>query len=146
MGFFFEKNAEAVVILIASFVFSLGIAVMFHLLMPAKTKSGVAMKEYLLGLREYLQIAEKDRLVFHNAPAKKPETFETLLPYAIIFGVEELWAKEFEDVYKSEPEWFENNGSGFSAISFGKNLSIFDTVLTSSISSMPSSSGYGSGG
>lgn len=146
MGFFFEKDAVTVIILVASFIFSLGIAIMFHLLMPAKTKKGVAMEEYLLGLKEYLQIAEKDRLAFHNAPEKKPETFETLLPYAIVFEVEELWAKEFEDVYKSEPEWFENGGSNFNVVSFGKNLSIFDTVLTSSISSTPSSSGSGDGG
>jgi uncharacterized membrane protein YgcG len=145
-GFFFGMDREKFIILAASFIFSLGIAIMFHLLMPAKTKSGVAIKEYLLGLKEYLQIAEKDRLAFHNAPEKKPETFETLLPYAIVFEVEELWAKEFEDVYKSEPGWFENGGSNFNVVSFGKNLSIFDTVLTSSISSMPSSSGHGSGG
>jgi len=136
------------IIFISSFIFSIGIALIFQFLMPSKTKKGVLMREYLLGLKEYLQIVEKDRLVFHNAPEKKPEVFEALLPYAIVFGVEELWAKEFNDIYKTNPEWFENSGGNFNTANFGKELSTFGTVLISSISSTPhdSSSSSGSSG
>lgn len=61
------------------------------------------MKEYLLGLKMYLQIAEKDRLDFHNAPEKNPEIFEKLLPYAMVLGVEKALAKEFKGIYIEQP-------------------------------------------
>lgn len=148
------------IVFVGSFIFTIGIVLIFQLLMPSKTNKGILMKEYLLGLKEYLQIAEKDRFAFHNAPEKRPEIFEKLLPYAIVFGVEELWAKEFNDIYKTSPEWFENREPSFNAVVFGKELLTFGTVLTSSISSSPrnlsgessgvsngsSGGGYGGGG
>lgn len=139
-------SLSRLIVFLSSFIFSTGIAVMFQILMPSKTYRGIEKKEYLLGLKEYLQIAEKDRLLFHNAPEKKPEVFEKLLPYAIVFGVEESWVKEFDGIYKNNPEWFENNGSSFNAIVFGKELSAFGTVLTSSITSSPSGSSGSSSG
>src|SRR3989344_424702 len=51
--------------------------------MPAKTLNGVYAKEHILGLKKYLEVAEKDRLEFHNAPEKSLEIFEKLLPFAI---------------------------------------------------------------
>src|SRR6185436_19560328 len=84
---------------------------------PAKTEKGVAAKEHILGLKEYLQIAEKDRLEFHNAPEKKPEVFETLLPYAMVLGVANIWAKEFEGIYNEPPSWYSGPSStAFNAI------------------------------
>lgn len=126
---------------------SLMIIVVFWYFSPAKTEKGVAAKEYLLGLKEYLQIAEKDRLAFHNAPEKKPEIFEKLLPYAMIFGVDELWAKEFEDIYTTPPDWYEGTtGSHFSAVAFNSSISNFRSSSLSSLSSSPSSGGSGGGG
>lgn len=139
-------DAKKLAIFFVSSISSIGMALVFNFLMPSKTKKGVVMKEYLLGLKEYLQIAEKDRLAFHNAPLKKPETFEKLLPYAIVFGVEELWAKEFDGIYTKEPVWYECPNEQFSVVSFGKELSVFNTVAISSLSSCPSYSGVGNSG
>lgn len=127
--------------------FSFVIFGVFWYLSPAKTEKGVATKEYLLGLKEYLQIAEKDRLAFHNAPEKKPEVFEKLLPYAMIFGVDKAWAKEFENIYTTPPDWYEGApGTHFSAITFGNSLSNFSSASSNTLSSTPGSSGGGSGG
>lgn len=113
---------------------------------PAKTEKGVATKEYILGLKDYLRIAEKDRLKFHNAPEKRPEIFEQLLPFAMVLGVEEAWAKEFEGIYTEPPSWYSGSGNdAFSAMAFSHSLSDFNSFATSSMSSSPSSSG-GSGG
>lgn len=114
---------------------------------PAKTAKGVAVKEYLLGLKNYLQIAEKDRLQFHNAPEKKPEVFEQLLPYAMVLGVANIWAKEFEEIYITPPSWYSGStGKTFSAIAFNRTLSNFSSFTSSSLVSSPSSSGSGGGG
>ena len=64
------------------------------------------MKKHLLGLREYLAVAEKDRLEFHNSPERTPEEFDSLLPYAMIFGVEKAWAAQFENLFKEPPSWY----------------------------------------
>ncbi len=113
---------------------------------PAKSAKGVATKEYLEGLKMYLQIAEKDRLEFHNAPEKRPEVFERLLPYAMVFGVADVWAKEFEGICTESPAWYSGGSSGsFSAVAFSQSLSAFSLEAASALSPAPSSSG-GSGG
>ncbi len=135
----------------SGYVFTAGILgslcfAVFWYLSPAKTEKGVATKEYILGLKEYLQIAEKDRLTFHNAPEKKPEVFEKLLPYAMVLGVEKAWAKEFEDIYVTPPSWYEGqHGSHFSAVALGSSLHDFNSFTSSALSSAPSRGG-GSGG
>ena len=116
----------------------------FYYFSPAKTPKGVQTKEYLLGLKEYLMIAEKDRLLFHNAPEKKPEVFEKLLPYAMALGVADIWAKEFEDIYKTPPSWYSGGDvSHFGAVGFMSSLSSFSSAVSATT---PSSSSSGSGG
>lgn len=119
----------------------------FVYLMPRVTRDGAIMKERLLGLKDYLQIAEKRRLEFHNAPEKTPELFEKLLPAALLLGVSDIWAKEFADISIAEPEWYRGgNASSFSAASFATDLGGFNTAAASSLASAPSSSGSGGGG
>ena len=64
------------------------IIAIFGYFMPQKTIKGVNTYEQILGLKEYMSVAEADRIKFHNAPEKKPEVFEKLLPYAMVLGVE----------------------------------------------------------
>lgn len=114
---------------------------------PAKTERGIATKEYLLGLKDYLQIAEKDRLIFHNAPDKRPEVFERLLPYAMVLGVADIWAKEFKDIYRTPPSWYSGStGSNFDAVVFTHAISSFSDSTASSLMSSPGGGAGGSGG
>lgn len=148
-------------ILIGSFVFSEffgGLAVfgliisgviilIFGFIMPARTKKGVLAKEKIIGLKEYLSVAEKDRIKFHNAPEKNPERFEKLLPFAMVLGVEEEWAKQFEGIYKNPPSWYEDSSGGsFNSLLFVHSLNNFSSMANANLSSSPSSaSGGGSG-
>ena len=47
------------------------------------------------GFKQYLSVAEEDRLEYLNPPEKTPELFEKFLPYAIALNVENTWAKRF---------------------------------------------------
>ncbi len=99
------------------------------------------------GFEEYLTIAEKDRIDFHNAPERKPEQFLSFLPYAIAFGVEEKWAEAFKDVAIPNPEWYQDaTGSPFSTPSLVASLSGFSSALASSAGSSASSGGGSAGG
>ncbi len=133
--------------------FVVGVSVLiiigFGYLMPAKTKKGAETKDKILGLKEYLQIAEKDRINFHDAPEKRPELFEKLLPYAMVLGVEKAWAKEFEGIYVNPPSWYNDpyNRGAFNVFIFSTNMTNFSGVAVSSLSTAPGrSSGVGGGG
>lgn len=139
----FQLQAASVVAIIVT----LPIYFVFVYLMPRVTQEGAIMKERLLGLKDYLQIAEKRRLEFHNAPEKTPELFEKLLPAALLLGVSDIWAKEFSDLTMAEPDWYHGgNVASFSATSFASDLGGFNTAAGSSLASAPSSSGSGGGG
>ncbi|HBE89750.1 MAG: hypothetical protein A3E37_02525 [Candidatus Andersenbacteria bacterium RIFCSPHIGHO2_12_FULL_46_9] len=123
------------------------VIVIFGLLMPVKTIKGVLTKEYILGLKRYISIAEKERIKFHNAPEKNPELFDRLLPFAMMLGVEKEWAKQFADIYKQSPSWYEGlAGTHFNAAILASSLGDFSTTAQSTLTSRPSSaSGGGSG-
>lgn len=115
----------------------------FGFFMPARTRKGVEAWEHILGFKNYLTVAEKDRIDFHSAPEKNPETFEKFLPYAMVLGVEKVWAKQFADL-NVQPSWYgSSSGSAFNAIAFTSGMSHFSSVATSNMASSPSSSGGG---
>ena len=105
---------------------------LFGLFMPRKTLKGVSAYEKILGLKEYMTVAEADRIKFHNAPVKRPEHFEKLLPYAMVLGVEKEWAKQFEGIYRQPPVWYEGSSlDNFSALYLANSLTAFrDTANT----------------
>ncbi len=139
------------------------IGIVYIFLRPKKTyllEKGLDAERYLLGLKRYIEVAEKDRIQFANAPAKTPELFEKLLPYAMVFGLEKKWAKEFEDIYTTLPSWYVGSASVFTPLlliqdmdtvrsSFSKISTTFDRVsseVSSSSTSWGGSSGSGGGG
>ena len=137
------------------------IVIIFSFFMPKKTYSGVLAKEYLLGLKLYLSVAEKERLRFLNAPEKNPAQFEKLLPYAVALGVETEWAEQFQDIYDQKPDWYSDSfGQSFSSLDFVNLLNSFHSSFAiASIGTPPpnsslrtsreegeDSSGFSSGG
>jgi len=107
------------------------------------SEKGLQAEWLLKGLLEYIHVAEEARIKFANAPAKTPETFEKLLPYAMVFGLEKEWAKQFEGIYTAPPTWYTGDTSlnTFSAIAFASNLEHFSSTTTSTLASSPVSAG-----
>lgn len=129
--------------------------------MPARTFSGVELKEYLLGLKEYMQMAEADRIKELQSPSGVRRTtidtsnntelvklYERLLPYAVLFGIEKDWSKQFAHLYTTPPDWYSGYTPTFNAIYFAGAMSNFssNSVNTFSPPSNSSSSGFSSGG
>lgn len=142
---FFGGNIGALAI--GSMVASGLIIFIFGLAMPMKTRKGVRAKEHIAGLKEYLTVAEKDRLKFHNAPEKNPRHFETLLPFAMALGVEKEWAKQFEGLYATPPSWYHDSGArAFSSVYFASSLSDFSSRTSSVMASRPGSAASGGSG
>lgn len=127
--------------------------------MPARTKQGVELRDYLLGLKDYIGLAEQERIRFHQSPEgikqygdpAKPEAkikiFETLLPFAMLFGMEKDWAKQFEHLYKQPPEWYSGSRT-FSALHLANSVGGIQAQATRAFTAPSSSgsSGFSGGG
>ncbi len=124
--------------------------------MSAPTLEGRRVLDRIAGFRQYLSIAERERLDRMTAPEDTPEIFERYLPYAIALGVENRWADRFRGVLAAAQ--VQGQAQGFAWYSGGGNPwddtgSFVDDVgssLASTISSAStapgSSSGSGGGG
>jgi len=124
----------------------------FGFFMPARTQKGAIAREGILGLKLYLQVVEKDRIKFFNAPAKNPEQFEKFLPIAMVLGVEKEWAEQFKDIYNQKPNWYDDpTATNFTSLWLISSMGNFQSSSASTLSSMPASassggSGFGGGG
>lgn len=119
----------------------------YGLIMPALTAKGAEIKNHIAGLKLYLEVAEKDRINFHNPPDKSPALFEKLLPYAIILGVERKWAGQFAGVYNQPPEWYNGGpGGNFSALILVSALDGFNRSTGSASRSVAAAKGGGGSG
>ena len=135
-----------------SILLSGAIIMIFSRFMPRRTQKGAEVLEEILGFKMFLSVTEKDRIKFHNAPEKKPEQFEKFLPYAMVFGVEKEWAKQFEGIYNTPPSWYEGDFTTFSALYLAISLSSLSQAASTAIYSRPGGgaggghSGFGGGG
>ena len=110
-------------------------------IMPAKTAAGAELLRRSLGFRQYMEVAEKERQRF----AERENICSEYLPYAIVFGCVEKWARAFKDIDMSAQtsSWYVGSGP-FNAGILSSSLMGFSSNLGSAISSTPGSSG-GSG-
>ena len=79
----------------------------FGLAMPARTLKGAWMLNHVLGLREYIDRVDRERLKYVTL-----EHFEKLLPFAAAMGLEEKWTEAFETILIEPPGWYVSHHSG----------------------------------
>lgn len=126
-------------------IFLMLAAFVFGRRLPRKTIEGVKAKFTAFSLRNFLKSQER-QLTFQ---AEKQVMFEKLLPYAIVFGVEKIWAKRFADLDLKPPEWYQGYQSGrFNSVVFTNNLNSSLSSFRSSAApptSTTSTKGFSSG-
>ncbi|HUF51476.1 MAG TPA: DUF2207 domain-containing protein [Longimicrobiales bacterium] len=134
--------AELTTILAAAGTFLVMAA--FAWFMPARTMEGARMHAWLRGFEEFLSRVEKDRL---ERMIDSPQTFEKFLPYAMAFGVEKNWARAFEGLASTPPDWYHSSHGGpFRPNVFVTDLGRMTRTASSAMTSSPRSSGGGSSG
>ena len=119
-----------------------------------RTMEGIKVSNYIDGLKEYVELAEADRIKFlHSVKGADVshqgivKLYEKLLPYAIIFKCEDSWLAELNKYYEfpdvEEPDWLATG-----LILSSSDFRSFETSTTSSVSSatISSDSGGSSGG
>ena len=118
----------------------------FSRFIPRKTKKGSLAKEEILGFREFIERAEVDRI--ERLAKDDPTLFDRVLPYALVFGLEDRWAEAFHDMYRQPPSWYDSPryGNSFSPRIFIDDLGRSLRVMNSSFASTPRRSGGGYSG
>lgn len=111
--------------------------------MPKKTVLGVGTANVARSLKNFLSSQER-QLKFQ---ADKQLMFEKLLPFAIAFGVEKVWANRFKDINLKPPEWYSGYGGStrFNSIYFTNSLNSSFSSLRSAATPVTSSTGHSSG-
>jgi len=135
-----------VAFLVANFILFL----LYQYLIRKPSVDKLALRAKLRGFKMYLSAAEEKQLQHFNPPAMTPEVFEKCLPYAIAFGVEEVWGERFQSMIdkalvdpKYRPGWYSGSIMNYGAFSHSMSSSFSSSVNSSS--TPPSKSG-GSGG
>ncbi|MFZ8832851.1 MAG: DUF2207 family protein, partial [Candidatus Caldipriscus sp.] len=71
--------------------------------MAKKTKKGVEMYKRILGFKEFLERVDEDRL--KRMMEEDPTKLESMLPYAIVLGVEDKWMDKIRDIVYYVQSW-----------------------------------------
>jgi uncharacterized membrane protein YgcG len=123
--------------------------------MAAPTIEGRRILDHIAGFKQYLSIAERERLDRMTPPKDTPELFEKYLPYAIALGVENRWADRFAPILAAAAAqgqqgfvWYSGSNSPWTdAQGFTDSVGSSLASSVSSASTAPgSSSGSGGGG
>ncbi len=117
---------------------------------PARTADGTAVLAQALGFRRYLATAEANQLRFEEGQ----DIFSRYLPYAIVFGLADRWARVFAELAAqgravAQPTWYTgcyDAGAGFFwAQSFAGAMDRFSAIATQSLSAPTPGASGGSG-
>lgn len=118
--------------------------------MPARTAAGSALLQQSRGFREYLLTAEADQIKYDEAL----NIFQRYLPYAVVYGVADRWAKVFAQVAEQArlegydvgmPTFIMFYGGGWGdfggAGAFGDVIGDFANAASGTFTATPGSSG-----
>lgn len=99
----------------------------------------------MLGFREFIRLAEKDRL--EMMLAEDPEYYYNILPYAQVLGVSDIWEEKFKDIKMDPPAWaIAPNNTLFDFMVFNAAMRTATRSMATAFVSRPASSGRSGGG
>lgn len=125
-----------------SLVLAAVIVLGFGWAMPRWTTAGAAAHRHAQGFKLFISKVKKYRTEWEE----KENIFETVLPYALAFGLGKKWAAAFEGLLTSPPSWYVGaNAGAWNPIAFQSSVSAMTKSFSSAATSSPSSRG-GSGG
>ena len=106
--------------------------------MPARTAKGTAMTRRVNGFRVVIDKAEEHMSKW----AEQENVFTRFLPYAVVFGVTDKWAKAFEPLGQlpSDTTWYVSSRP-FVYAQFADSIDSFSVTTSGTIASTPAGSG-----
>ncbi len=80
------------------------------------TFKGVLAKRHLLGLKEFIDKADKDKIKFFLQEDKK--YLDKMLPYAVLFGLNSHWLNLYQELETPLPDWYDGSFDSFNHLDF----------------------------
>ena len=119
------------------------IIIIFSRFMPRRSAYGFELTQRAKGYKMFIEQAQKYPQKFFE----DNNLFNEILPYAIMFGIVDKFAKAAKDmgVKPSQSNWYQGSNT-FNPIIFSTNLNQFSRSFTATTASRPSSSGSRGGG
>ena len=130
----------------------IALVLLFYFLLPAYSIEGRRLQDAIEGLRQYLNVAEKDDLARMKAPPQTPQEFARFLPYAVALDVEKTWAERFAAVLGAAAvatavkDYYDSGSGSHDFGSFSGSLSSLSDTVSSASTPPGSSSGSDGGG
>ena len=118
--------------------------------MKKRTDRGQRLTGRVLGLRNFILYAEKDRLAI--LVEDDPTYFYSILPYAYALGLSDIWAEHFRGLTLEPPTWYygpDGWTTWYMLSRLDRNMNSFQRAMTSapaSSSSGPHGGSFGGGG
>jgi len=115
--------------------------------MPARTAKGTAITRRVNGFRVVIEKVEQHMSHW----AEEENVFTRFLPFAVVFGVTEKWAKAFEALGQMPADdmgWY-RSAYPFTYVAFANSMDAFSVTTSGTIAATPSGSGgsgFGGGG
>ena len=139
-GLNFDSNMKIALVLIIAFTVA---AVIITCFMLQRTEKGNELMGKLMGFREFLETAEKEKL--EALVEENPTYFYDILPYTYALGVSDKWIKKFETIAIGPPSWYSGN-TMFNYILFSSFIRSTMNSAAEAMTSQPQNSGGFSGG
>ena len=99
----------------------------------------------LIGFRDFLKYAEKDKL--EMLLTENPQYYYDVLPYANTLGVSKIWQDKFENLTIEPPRYYRMNaGDVFTIMMFNSMYRRTHTQCRTTMTSRPQASSHGSSG
>lgn len=109
-----------------------------------KTDEGRKLYGELLGFREFIELADSDRIAM--LIEEDPNYFEKTVSYAMAFNLLTQWAAKFDALNVPPPTWYHGVGATMSMNTFARSLNTNMATAKTAMVSSPSSSSSGGGG
>lgn len=106
------------------------VAVLMYPFLELYTEKGREVLGHVRGLRNYIMMAEKDRM--EMLVKEDPTLFYSVLPYAYVLGVSDVYMNKFKDVNIAQPEWYysDNFTTSYFTYRMISNLNFVSTTIT----------------
>lgn len=152
-------RSAGITVLVAVLCIPIVIVVIALLARKPKSAKGAEIRDHLRGVREFISWAEADRIrtlqspsgaerrrIDPSDPRQMLHLYESLLPYAVVFGLEKQWGERLAGMYADgSPGWY-SSSRGFQAATFAAGIATLSSSAASSSSTSGGSSGGGSAG
>lgn len=120
----------------------------FTAVMLKRTDNSMAQLGKILGFKDFIKVAEKDRV--EKLSAENPQYFYNILPYAYVFGLTKVWAEKFEGITIEPPTWYNSgvyDGSTlFNTWVFVNMFNVTASAMSDSMIKIPSAESMGHSG